>query len=90
MSDRPVSRELIGEEERGLYFETGNPADLARAIQQALADPARRAGRVEAAREWVEETRLWPNNVARYERVYAAARAHHEKRVGEKHIGAGR
>ncbi|MBC2777751.1 glycosyltransferase family 4 protein [Parasphingopyxis marina] len=84
MSDRPVSRELIGEEERGLYFETGNPADLARAIQQALADPARRASRAEAARKWVEDTRLWPQSVARYEQVYAAARTHHAKRKGSE------
>ncbi|WP_299327817.1 glycosyltransferase family 4 protein [Parasphingopyxis sp.] len=78
MSDRPVSRELLGEEERGLYFKTGDAGDLARVIGGALADVDGSARRVAAARQWVEETRTWADNVALYEPVYAFARDRHD------------
>ncbi|MEO1170156.1 MAG: glycosyltransferase family 4 protein [Pseudomonadota bacterium] len=80
MSDRPVSRELLGGEERGLYFKTGDAGDLARVINIAIADPDGCARRVAAARRWVEETRLWEQNIDLYETVYAFARARHSRK----------
>lgn len=82
MSDRPVSRELLGDEERGLFFKTGDAGDLARVINVAIADTKGRARRVEAARQWVEDTRLWRDNVALYDKVYAFARARHAEDGG--------
>lgn len=82
MSDRPFARELLGEEERGLYFKTGDANDLARVMEQALADTDGSVRRVAAARLWVEETRLWKENIALYETIYAFARARH-RQAGE-------
>lgn len=80
MSDRPVARELLGDEERGLYFKTGNADDLADVIRGAMADPDGCAQRVANARQWVEDKRRWERNIKLYDAVYASARARHAGR----------
>lgn len=82
MSDRPVTPEIAGDSgERAGIFPAGDPAALAAAIADALADPAALAARAAAARDWVLCERVWASVVARYDEVYAAARAAHAERT---------
>ncbi|RED16180.1 glycosyltransferase family 4 protein [Parasphingopyxis lamellibrachiae] len=79
MSDHPVFRELIGAEERGLFFKTGDSESLHGVMEQILQDPIAASRRAEQARRWVEQQRRWSTNVKLYNDVYAAAREHHEQ-----------
>lgn len=80
MSDRPVSREILGDEERGLFFNTGDAADLARVVESIFTDQLSAKTRAQRARKWVEDHRRWPDNVRQYKEIYAAARARHQRR----------
>ena len=77
MSDRPVAREVIGEEERGLFFRTGKAEHLAETMRRMLDAPDEARTRAAAAREWVRSERSWPSTIARYRDIYAAAHEAH-------------
>lgn len=79
MSDRPVFHELIGDEERGLFFKTGDTESLHGVMEQIIRYPIAASRRAEQARQWVEQKRRWPANVKLYEGIYAAAREHHKQ-----------
>ena len=51
--------DLMTDEEDGLLFEPGNPADLARVMRSAIADPAMRARIGRGARRRVESQHNW-------------------------------
>ena len=70
MSDRPVAAEIVGEEERGLLFRTGDADHLAATITRLLDDPDGRRRRAEAGRTWVETERTWQRNAATYRGIY--------------------
>ncbi len=70
MSDRPVAAEIVGNEERGLLFKTGDAEDLAATIARLLDDPDRRHTLVEAGRKWVETERTWRRNAETYRGIY--------------------
>lgn len=80
MSDRPVTREVLGDQERGLCFRTGDPDELAQAVGAILDNPEKARSRAEQARSWVIENRSWRSNIVLYEEVYAAARERHADR----------
>lgn len=70
MSDRPVAAEIVGNEERGLLFKTGDHSDLAGTIARLLDDPDRRRALVDAGRTWVETERTWRKNAEAYRGIY--------------------
>ena len=75
MSDRPVSREILGDEERGLYFTTGDPEHLAAVIEELILDDEGTKRRAETARKWVRDNRTWRANALLYNNIYETARA---------------
>jgi len=69
-SDTPESVETA--EDNAYYFRTGDPADLARALRDALSDPeAMERMRARAARH-VASAYQWPDKVERYEQLYSS------------------
>jgi len=74
-----VFRELIGDEERGLFFKAGDAESLHGVMEQIIQDPVAASRRAEQARQWVKQRRRWPANAALYEDIYATAREHHEQ-----------
>lgn len=75
MSDLPVSRELVGEEARGILARAGDVDDLARALNRLLSDKALAQRLGEAGSAWVRRERVWASTISRYEAAYAYARA---------------
>jgi PEP-CTERM/exosortase A-associated glycosyltransferase len=69
-SDLPALRELISDQETGILFEPGNPADLAEKALRILGDPLLRARLGRAGRVRVLEERRWDISVARYKPIY--------------------
>ena len=81
MSDRPVSREIAGEDERhARIFATGKVEALASLVAEELGAPERLQVRARVAQEWVLAERIWSSVVTRYQDVYAAARSIHAER----------
>ena len=70
MSDRPVAAEIVGDQERGLLFKTGDQADLAATIARLIDDPHRRRALTEAGRKWIETERTWTRNAELYREIY--------------------
>jgi glycosyltransferase involved in cell wall biosynthesis len=69
-SDTPESVETA--EDNAYYFRTGDPADLARALRDALSDPeAMERMRARAAMH-VASAYQWPDKVERYEQLYSS------------------
>lgn len=69
-SDVGGHRELVRDGETGFLFPAGDPAALARAIEQVLARRAEWPRLREQARRYVEAERTWARSVARYADVY--------------------
>ena len=69
-SDVGGHRELIRNDETGVLFPAGDPAALARAVLDLLADVDRCRAIRTAARRFVEAERTWLQSVARYAEVY--------------------
>lgn len=78
MSDRPVTPEIVGKEERGLVFKTGDDQDLAEKLRTALENPETMRTMARRGRSWVMTERTWRLNASRYCDLYSelAARAH--------------
>ena len=70
-SDVGGHRELIRDDETGVLFPAGDPAALARAVLDLLADVDRCRAIRTAARRFVEAERTWLQSVDRYAEVYA-------------------
>jgi len=70
-SDVGCHRELIRNDETGVLFPAGDPAALARAVLDLLADVDRCRAIRTAARRFVEAERTWLQSVDRYAEVYA-------------------
>lgn len=79
MSDRPVANEIVGEEERGLLFRTGDDEHLAATIEATLAAPEATAARADAGRRWIETERTWNRNAKAYHAVYEAVLDAHRR-----------
>ena len=69
-SDVGGHRELIRADKTGVLFPAGDPAALARAVLDLLADVDRSRTIRTAARRFVEAERTWLQSVARYAEVY--------------------
>ncbi len=74
-SDVGGHRELIRDGETGILFRAGDPGALAAAVLRLLAARETWPSLREKAHRFVESERTWSASVARYERVYAAARS---------------
>ena len=83
MSDRPVTAEIIGREERGLTFQTGDIKHLAERMRFALESPDQMAEMARKAREWVLRERTWKRNAQRFKALYAAVREAYQ--AGHRH-----
>ncbi|HEY1707276.1 MAG TPA: glycosyltransferase family 4 protein [Rhizomicrobium sp.] len=70
MSDRPVAREILGADQRGLSFVTGEVGDLVRAVRALADNPEKARALTEAGRKWVRQERSWDRTVRIYEKVY--------------------
>lgn len=82
MSDRPVTREIVGaNEERGGMFPSNDSMALSDALMAALADPAALRSRAERAQHWVLAERVWSRTVKVYDSVYEYARAAHARKT---------
>ncbi len=64
-------KEIVGENQRGLVFESGNVEEFAEAIQQLKDSPSLRASLGAAGRQWVVEHRNWENVVETFEDAYS-------------------
>lgn len=71
VSDLPALVEIVGRDERGLTFPTGDAAGLRRVLEVLADDPALRAGLGARGRAWVQEHRTWSSIAAGYDSVYA-------------------
>jgi glycosyltransferase involved in cell wall biosynthesis len=71
MADRPSLHEIVGNEERGLIFRTGDSDHLAARIAELLADPERRRQLGRDGRRWIFAERTWDQNAKRYKELYA-------------------
>ncbi len=63
-------RELIADGQTGTLFAPDDPAALARAVADLLADRSGWDARRDTARKYVERDRNWSSNIRRYEPVY--------------------
>lgn len=70
VSDVQPLREIVGDNERGLVFESGNVHDFARAIQEFAMNPTSMRALGAAGREWVVEKRNWDNVVQSFLTAY--------------------
>lgn len=84
MADRPVTPEILGADERGLSFRTGEPESLAEAIRTVLAEPDAALARSSRAHAWIRSQRTWQRNALLYREIYAKARRTHAalRRIG--------
>jgi glycosyltransferase involved in cell wall biosynthesis len=69
-SDLPALRELVGEGDRGLLFEPGDVAGLARQAALLLGDAEQRRRLTVRARTWVAEERSIAANAVRYRAIF--------------------
>ena len=69
-SDVGGHRELITDGETGTLFAADDPAALADALAELLADRGAWEARRRRARAFVERERNWSSNISRYEPVY--------------------
>ncbi|MEO1144588.1 MAG: glycosyltransferase family 4 protein [Cyanobacteria bacterium J06638_22] len=79
MSDRPVSTELVGDDERGLLFRTGDAENLCNAMERVLNDQDATRKRCQIAHDWVKQYRQWPASIRLYRNIYEAARENHRE-----------
>ncbi|MBS0015513.1 MAG: glycosyltransferase, partial [Arthrospira sp. SH-MAG29] len=70
VSDRPALREIVGNEERGLLFETGSVESLVSKIIALGTSPEHLSFLSEKGKKWVFENRTWKKNAERYRQVY--------------------
>lgn len=77
MSDRPVAREVLGKEERGLFFRTGDEEHLAQRIEETLTDQANASCRIASGRKWIHRERTWARNALRYAEIYGDLQGRH-------------
>ena len=70
MSDRPVTREIIGDNERGLSFETSSAGSLAQKIILLDGDSDMSQALASAGRKWVRQERSWAGNAIKYKALY--------------------
>ena len=71
-SDVGGHRELIRDGDTGTLFRADDPAAIAAALADLLADRSEWPARRRRARAFVEAERNWSSNIARYEPVYQA------------------
>lgn len=70
VSDVEPLREIVGDDQRGLVFESGNVPDFARAIKQFEQDRSLMTRLGQAGRTWVVEHRNWENVVEAFKEAY--------------------
>ena len=69
VSDLDALKEMIIDNETGLYFEKGNVESYANALEKAIKNPDLRTMLGENAREWVKTNRQWSQNGETIRRV---------------------
>ena len=84
MSDRPVAKEILGSDERGLSFRTGDVSDLVLKIETVLKNPNSASVRAEMGQRWVAKHRTWARNAELYRAVYADAHAGFDARISKR------
>lgn len=70
VSDVQPLREIVGDNDRGLMFESGNVGDFACTIQYFMDNPELMASCGNAGRDWVVEKRNWGNVVQTFVQAY--------------------
>lgn len=70
LSDIPANHEWIVEGENGLFYETGNGRDLARAVNQLLGNEVLRENMRRRNFQIIEEHGLWAENMSRVEQAF--------------------
>ncbi|GAA2044967.1 hypothetical protein GCM10009720_27370 [Yaniella flava] len=70
VSDVAPLKEIVGNDERGIVFESGNVQDFARAIRELSVDSSLRTALGDAGRHWVVENRNWENVVETFVKAY--------------------
>ncbi len=70
LSDIAANHEWIVEGENGLFYETGDGKDLARAVNQLLADEVLRESMRRRNFQIIEERGLWERNMTRVEQAF--------------------
>ena len=81
MSDRPVSSEVVGNEERGLLFRTGDSGHLAARITELLRNSSMADSLIRKARDWVRTERNWQNNAEIYVSLYRELLTRHGSKL---------
>ena len=71
VSDVAPLQEIVGNDERGIVFESANVQDFARAIYELHQDPERREALGNAGRAWVVEHRNWDSVVETFIDAYS-------------------
>ena len=71
VSDVKPLREIVGNNERGLVFESGNASALASCIRRLAADSGLQSSLGSAGRQWVVENRNWGSVVRSFIDAYA-------------------
>ncbi|MCP4410813.1 MAG: glycosyltransferase [Gammaproteobacteria bacterium] len=78
MSDRPAASEVIGNDERGLTFRTGDVEDLIRKIETLLNHRDQAKIMTQRGQAWIKENRTWEANARRYKALYRELQDGHE------------
>ncbi len=81
-SDVGGLRELVKNDETGLWFSAGDPSDFARTLSRLVDDAGLRRALGARARAEMIRSRDWKSIVRRYHDVYAAAAEHAQARKG--------
>ena len=70
VSDVAPLREIVGDNERGLVFESGSVVDFARSIRELMEKPERMSMLGQAGRQWVVGHRNWGSVVQTFVQAY--------------------
>lgn len=75
VSDLAALKEIVKDNETGLYFEKGNIESYAATLEKAIKDQELRERLGKNARKWVEENRQWSQNAELIKKVLVKATA---------------
>ena len=70
VSDVKPLKEIVGDNARGLFFESGNVADFSRAVREVMDKPQHRRSLGHAGHQWVVKNRNWGNVVQIFVQAY--------------------
>lgn len=70
LSDLPVMREIVQDDETGLLCRSEDPVHIAEVLERLMASPELRARLGRNARQWIVEKRTWAANAHRLREIY--------------------